>query len=71
VCPGGYDSADACCLDSSRNNDGTCRTYYNVGDDEGQPDCLTEFCVYEGNFNDYNFDTSMGGYSCYETNPDN
>jgi len=70
VCPGNFDVTGDCCLDSKRNN-GECGTLYNVGDDEGQPDTLVEFCTYVGDFGDYVFGQEIPGvYSCYETNPD-
>lgn len=69
VCPGGFAQNGDCCLDDKRQGS-ACKTKYNVGDDAGQPDCLTEYCEYVGEFDDYVFgDGSMGSYSCVETNP--
>jgi hypothetical protein len=70
VCPGNFDRFGDCCLDDKRTG-GRCKTYYNVGEDEGKPDCLVEFCEYNGDFSQYVFGQDIpGSYSCYETNPD-
>jgi hypothetical protein len=68
MCPGNFDKNGDCCADQERNRNGTCKKLF--GDPAGEPGCVSAFCYYDGEFDDYTFENPPTDYVCYETQPE-